>query len=130
MAKKNKRVQGNAAVAPRSFLPKISRHHLSDLFGLTGKSLLFAVVEKKRDDNKTEVHPVVAVLGEKEFISLADGKMEKNIPFRGLTQNLYPAIVLYAPATDLFSFKSATGLKTTISSETLTRHFGDAVILR
>lgn len=131
MSKKQNRGQNSNAVAPQQFrTPSINRKHLADFFGLPAKSLLFAVVETSDGEGGVNIHPVIAVLGRQEFISLSKGELMTTARAQGLKQDLYPAIVFYNAENDDFLFKSSVGAFTIISGSQLTENFGKGVILR
>lgn len=130
MKKNNNRGKNSKAVAPYGVFPQISRMYLTDFFGLSGKSLLFAVAETHNGDNDVNITPIVAILGKEEFISLSSGKITKPAQIQGYRQELYPAIVLYNKSDDSFTFKSSVGSTVVISSATLTEHFGKNIIIR
>ncbi len=128
MAKKNNRGKNSQAVTPRAVYPQISKKHLTDFFGLTGKSLLFAIAETHTGDGDVNISPIVAILGEKEYISLSCGEIKTNMQVKGFKQDLYPAIVFYNKDDDSFLFKSSVGSTAAISSAILTGYFGKNII--
>lgn len=127
MSKTHSRGKNSKAVAPQKNI-SISRKHLAEFFGLSVKSLIFAIAETPDGDGGVTISPIVAILGKQEFISLAKGEIHTTARVQGLKQDLYPAIVLYKNDTDSFCFKSSVGAATSISTATLVEHFGAGVI--
>lgn len=130
MEKKKNRGKNSKAVAPHAVYPQISRKHLTDFFGLTGKSLLFAIAETHTCEGDVNITPIVAILGEKEYISLSCGDVKTNMHVKGFKQDLYPAIVFYNKDDDSFLFKSSIGSTVVISCAVLIEHFGKNIIKR
>lgn len=127
MNPKQSRGNDSKAVVPQK---SINRKHLAEFFGVSVKSLIFAIAETPDGNGGVTVTPVIAVLGAQEFISLLKGKMHSIGKVQGFKQTLYPAIVLYKKETDEFQFKSSVRGSAMISADTLVEHFGLNVIDR
>lgn len=129
MAKKTKRdTNGQGTVTPQEAKLYISRRFLAEFYGLNANKLLFAVSELSYGDADVVISPVIAICGSDVYIDLAAGDCKKIANAAGFKQDLYPAIVNYDRAKEVFIFKTPTAVTTTIAAAKLHSNYGSAIV--